>query len=132
MPHIEYHSGTVSVRAACTPSDAVGDLVYVTGPAIAGAMQVSRVDISTSLKVPAVGIITAKSSPSSCRVVLSGVVPSSGLTPGARYFAGADGKPTPTRPPASPGGRFIQSVGVALDETRLALSPSTFLTKVIP
>lgn len=132
MAHIEYHSGTVSVRAACAPSDAVGDLVYVAGPAIAGAMQVSRVDISTSLKVPAIGIITAKSSPSSCRVVLSGVVPSAGLTPGARYFAGADGRPTPTRPPSAPGGRFIQSVGVALDETRLALTPSTFLTKVIP
>jgi hypothetical protein len=132
VAHIEYHSGTVSVRAACAPSDAVGDLVYVTGPAIAGVMQVSRVDIGNAQRLPAVGIITTKSSLSNCRVILSGVVPGAGLTPGARYFAGSDGRPTATRPLAAPGGRFIQSVGVALDEARLAIAPSTFLTKVIP
>jgi hypothetical protein len=132
VAHIAFHSGTVSVRAACTPSDAVGDLVYVTGPAALGVMQVSRVDISSAQKVPAVGVITAKASPSTCRVVLSGVVQGAGLTPGARYFAGTDGRPTPIRPLAALGGRFIQSIGVALDEMHLAIAPSTFLTKVIP
>lgn len=132
MAHIEYRTGTVSVPAGCAPTDAVGDLVYVAGPAVAGMMEVSRVDIGNAAKMPTVGMIVAKPTPSTCRVVLSGVARLTGLIPGARYFAGADGKPTPMRPPAGPGGRFIQSVGVALDETRLALAPSTFLTKVIP
>jgi hypothetical protein len=132
VAHIDYRSGTVSVRAACAADDDVGDLVYVAGPAIAGVAQVSRIDIGSAASMPAVGIITAKLSATSCRVALSGIVSIAGLTPGARYFAGADGQPTSSRPSAAAGGTFIQSVGVALDETRLILTPSTFMTKVIP
>jgi hypothetical protein len=67
-----------------------------------------------------------------CRVVLSGVVRATGLTVGARYFAGAGGQPTPVRPSPGVGGCFVQPIGVALDESRLAFAPSTFLTRVIP
>ncbi len=131
MAHIEYRSGTVSVPASCTPTDAVGDLVFVAGPAMGGVMQVSRIDIANVAKMPAVGIIAAKPTPTSCRVVLAGVVRATGLTAGARYFAGAGGQPTPVRPVPGVGGCFIQPIGVAIDDSRLAFEPATFLTKVI-
>lgn len=132
MAHIEYRSGTVSVPAGCAPTDAVGDLIFVAGSAVAGVMQVSRIDIANVAKMPAVGIIVAKSTPTTCRVVLSGIVRASSLTPGARYFAGTGGQPTPVRPNPGLSGFFIQPIGVALDESRLTFEPSTFLTKVIP
>jgi hypothetical protein len=47
----------------CLSADEVGNCVYVTGPVLAGKFQVATVDISDSSKVPAVGILLAKTSP---------------------------------------------------------------------
>ncbi len=132
MGHVLLRGSQTKIAAACIASDAVNDLVYVTGPAVSGLAQVSRVDIADIAKMPAVGIITAKSTPIRCTVALGGVVPIAGLFPGATYFVGPTGQPTSVRPPAGPGGRFIQAVGVALDAGRLSFNPTPQMTKVIP
>jgi len=130
--HVLLRGSQIRIAAACIASDAVNDFVYVTGPAVGGLAQVSRVDIADIAKMPAVGIITTKSTPTRCVVALAGVITVTGLIPGATYFVGPNGQPTSVRPPAGPGGRFIQAVGVALDAERLSLNPAPHMTKVIP
>ena len=132
MGHVLLRGSQTKIVAACGGSDAVNDLVYVTGPAVGGLVQVSKADIDDVAKMPAIGIITAKSTSTRCTVALGGVVPIAGLLPGATYFVGPTGQPTRTRPPAGPAGRFIQAIGIALDVGRLSLNPSPQMTKVIP
>ncbi len=132
MGHVLLRGSQTKIAAVCVASDAVNDLVYVTGPAVDGLAQVSRADIADVTKMPVIGIITTKSTPTRCTVALGGVVAIAGLLPGATYFVGPSGQPTPVRPPTGPGGRFIQAVGVALDAGRLSLNPVPHMTKVIP
>lgn len=115
--------------ASCQSSDSAGDCVYISGDSTAGLAQVTRADIADTSKMPAIGIITSKSSSTSCLVAYLGVVPITVALPGKIYFVGSDGKPTATRPA---GPALIQSVGVALDASRLLLHPSLNMTKVLP
>ena len=114
--------------AGCQSLDGVGDCVYVSGAAVDGVIQVAKVDITSASKMPAIGIITNKAGLTSCTVAFFGVVVLSVTTPGKVYFVGGDGKPNSTRPA---GLVFIQSLGLALDETRLLLNPSMSMTKVL-
>lgn len=114
--------------ATCLSGDLAGDCVRISGGVVAGAPQVRKVDISSYTGMPAVGIITVKTSATTCLVAYFGGLQSTGLTPGATYFVGADGRPTNIRPV---GPAFIQIVGVALFETVLMLNPSMNMTKVL-
>lgn len=132
MYPVNLPSSPISEEAAnCLSSDLVGDLVYITGPSIEGLLQVSRVDISDSTKVPSVGIIVSKASPTICRVLRSGVFSTGSLVSGKLYFAGVDGRPTEIRPVATPSKVFVQVVGVALDASSLLVSPSFNMVRVI-
>lgn len=115
----------------CTADETVGDLVYLSGPPVAGRDQVRRADPSNSSKMPAVGIIVHKLSDTSCWVQWLGETASifSGLTPGKNYFVGADGKiaATPTRHAS---GRFMQAVGVATSSNRFYVRPDGIMTKI--
>jgi hypothetical protein len=114
--------------ASCFASDAVGDVVRISGPSSGGVPQVTKVDISTWLTMPGIGIITSKSTATDCIVAFYGAVPLSfALLPGRPYFASALSIPTDTRPATG----FIQILGIALDGTRLFLQPSWNLTRVI-
>lgn len=111
--------------ADCLSSDVVGTAAYVTGPSVLGFPQVTACDVTTPGKYPAIGIITAKVSSTRCLIQAVGEVASfpSPLTPGKTYFVGLDAFPTETPPAAPLGGRVaIQTLGIALDDTRMLLS----------
>lgn len=116
---------------ACPSGVVVGDLVYITGPMSGGALQVDKVDPTQLLKMPAIGVVVDKSSPTTCTFVTSGPVQVlTGLTPNARYYVGADGRPTSVPPTARP--LFFQVIGVALENETLLFQPSFDLVKLIP
>ena len=125
-------SPAIKIRVNCLVTDQVGQAMYITGDMAAAVYQVTVVDITDFTKLPAVGILTLKSSSTSGIVTASGIVACVGLLPGRLYFAGANGFPTENRPTASsPAGSFVQVLGKAISATKLLLGVSPNLTKVI-
>jgi hypothetical protein len=118
-------------RGICLASDNVGDVVCINGETVDGILQVTRADISNPLKVPAIGVITSKSSLILCTVTRYGVIQASLTSPQGLCFVGEDGRPTITRPSPSAGGSlFIQVLGAALGTNQVLLNPSFNLTRV--
>lgn len=119
-------------QADCQVSDAIGMFVYITGPAVSGIPQVTKTDIQTYGKYPAVGIIVEKSTTTRCLVQVFGEVEVSpaALVPGRPYFVGFDSLIT-NLPPIPLPGTFsaIQAIGTAIDTGRLLLNvhPQLFL-----
>jgi hypothetical protein len=122
-------AGLFSFEAACPPSLLVNQFVYVTG---ALALTVDVVDPMDPTKMPSVGIVLSKASPTSCTVAWFGIVTlvGGGLLPSARYFIGADGFLTPIVPLVRP--VLLQVVGQAIDDTRLILNPSKDMIRINP
>lgn len=110
------------MAASCTAAEAVGDAVYVTGSAT-----VRRCDPYDPSKMPAIGVITAKPTTTSCVVVTSGRARLAGLTTGVAYFVQPNGAAAPGTPSAGPGPVFVQRVGRAVSSTILsvAIEPPT-------
>ena len=117
-------TGFVEYEANCPSSVAVDDFVYITGPTVAGVIQVDTVDVTDLSTMPAFGIVIDKTTPTICTVRVSGeVVPADVLTPGKRYFVGSDGKPSDTMPTPSSGGKAAaQAAAYALDSNILLLT----------
>lgn len=115
-------SQRILIRANCASADSVGAFVYVTGPSISGRYQVETVDVGDVTKMPAIGIITRKQSPTRCTVQTHGLLPVASfpliLTPQARYYVGA-GSTLSTVPPATP--LLRQLAGTAIDASHLLL-----------
>ena len=121
-------------QADCQATDDVGVFVYVTGPAVSGVPQVTKADIQTPGKFPAVGIIVEKSSSTRCLVQVRGEIEVSpaALVPGQPYFVGLDSVITNIPPDPAPGiVAAIQSIGTAIDTGRLLLNvhPNLYLHK---
>lgn len=89
--------------ANCLATDDIGDCVYIRADRSGKYYQVGVCDPSDPDKMPAVGIISSKSSATECIVQPFGEVDGTytGLTPGDSMYVGADGRPTHT--PPSPG-----------------------------
>ena len=113
-------------EATCEATDAVDMYVRVTGPAVSGVRQVSRVDITDRTKMPAIGVIIEKMTLTRCRVRTYGEVPAPIVAiPGKRYFVGLDSQLTDSPPRPGPGGKIAtQIIGVALDRTTILVSPN--------
>lgn len=125
-----------SVRLAdCLASDSVEDTVYITGPEVAGRIQVAKADIDDGAKMPVAGVILLKLSATLCQVQLQGelTVAGASFASGNIVFTSAAGKPD-TSPPARPasGSRLIQRLGIALSTTRMFLSPDTTIHEIRP
>lgn len=122
---------TVEFIAGCPASVAVDDLVYTTGPAILGVAQVDVIDVTDVSKMPAIGIVIAKITSTTCKVITLGEIsPGMALIPGRRYFAGANGSLDLAMPSPTLGGiAFSQPVGYAIDTNRLLFNPE--LTPII-
>jgi hypothetical protein len=128
----EYFSRGRYFAADCLPTDTNGQFVYITGPAVGGWPQVTKVDISTNGMYPAVGVLIEKDTPTRCMVHVIGefAVSPANLIPGKPYFIGADSMLTHIPPVALVGGFVaVQAVGTAIDYGRLLLSvhPQLFL-----
>lgn len=113
--------------AACSSSDAVGDCVHISADAVGGVLQVSRVDVTSAAKMPAIGIIVEKPSPTTSVVAYLGAVALGGLSPGRAHFVGTNSRPSATCPT---GPALVQAIGFALDGTRLMFNPSMQMVKV--
>jgi len=126
------HRSGFEEPANCLSSDAIGDVVHISGDSVSGRVQVTKVDILDYSKMPGVGVIVSKASATDCMILRYGILNVAGLLPGKTYFVGADGRPTNIPPVAPSGGKaFVQVVGVAMDSSRLLLNPSFNLTRVI-
>lgn len=118
----------VTANATCSPTDQVGDLIHVKPDG-----SVEKSDITTWSKMPVVGCITSKSSPTSCTVQTGSQVSLySGLIPGKVYFVGPNSRPVYPRPVPAPGSSiFIQSIGLAVNSTTLMITPGANVFKVL-
>jgi len=102
-------------------SVAVGDIVCVTG-----ANSADVADDSTITKLPAMGVVLQKLSTVTATLLYRGEAHIfSGLTPGARYFIATSGGLTLT--PTDVVGKYIQSVGVAIDDNTLFFDPGMLI-----
>jgi hypothetical protein len=122
------------LKANCLATDSVGDCVYVTGDAVGGFYQVSKSDPRDQTKMPSIGIITVKKSPTECRVQFIGEVHSVyvGLIPRSTLFVGSNGRLSETPPDALVGGyAFVQPMGTAASSSTVVMLPSLALTKKI-
>jgi hypothetical protein len=132
-PGLQLSGGVLSATAAsnvfsatCLATDLVGNFAYVTGP-----YAVTTVDISDSTKIPTIGVIISKSTPTTCVVQWHGEVSGLyvGLIPGKMYFVGSDGRPSATVPVIISGYGYIQKIGVGLNPSTLLVMPSLELVK---
>jgi hypothetical protein len=91
------------IEAACLASDEVGDVVCITGPAQSHTYQVTKVDIDDPYKICGVGVITEKTSDTSCYIQCAGELKNiyTGLLPGRPVFVQTTGRLS-TSPPARP------------------------------
>ena len=100
----------------CTATEAVGDAVYVSA-----ANTVTQAVCDSATTMPAIGIIQAKPSSTTCYVCFSGIVDGfTGLTPGAIYYVDETaGGITATKPTDTDPAYLNQVVGVAISTTEL-------------
>lgn len=123
------------IRAAeCTADESVGDFVCIADDPPNGHDLVVKADPADYNKMPAVGVVISKSSPTMCRVQWFGETPNifTGLSSGEVYFLGTNARasdlpPIPTTIPL-----FQQSIAVATAPTRLYIDTNNNLTKRIP
>jgi hypothetical protein len=108
---------TITFNAICLSTDEVGDVCYISGDRIGSYHQVTKVDITTTTKMPAIGIIIQKLTATTCLVMTSGELVGlyTGLTPGKMLFVGDDSRLTESAPggPAI-GIKQVQAVAYAL------------------
>lgn len=116
------------VDANCQISDAVKDVVHVSGDEVGGIYTVTKVDIAATDAVEAIGIgvITEKLTSTTCRVQLNGPLVGvyTGLTPGRRLFVGNLGQLVEAPPLPSSGASLIQKMGYALSSSAVMLAPA--------
>jgi hypothetical protein len=103
------------ILGACLAGDAVGAAVYVR----------DVFDPTDGAKMPAVGILVQKQSPTACIVLIRGFTPLYGsLVPGEAYVVGTDAQPAKIGDPTYPGaGGLIQQIGVATDDDEMLIEP---------
>lgn len=132
LQELTNQSPVEDLTAECRPTDQVGDIVCVVGDSIHGVIQVGKADPMHFNKMPGACIISRKFDDIHCILIRSGIVYCpSGLVPGRIAFLGFNGLPTSVRPtPPVDQFCFIQTLGVAMDSTRLLLNPSFNMTRV--
>lgn len=120
--------------AECTAAEAVGDFVCIVDDPPNGHDLVGKADPSDFTKMPAVGVVISKSSPTLCLVQWMGETPNifTGLSSGEIYFVGADARIAEVPPVPSTVPLFTQFMGVATAPTRLYLRPNDHMVKRNP
>jgi len=117
------------LRAYCFNTDLVGHAVRILGNMVGGLYQVTKVNINNPdpLESVAIGVIAAKTSPSTCLVVRLGPVAGvyDGLDYGRLLFVDVNAYLSAI-PPARPvvGKRMLQSLGYAASSNVIVVNPS--------
>ena len=108
---------TVTFTAVCPTSVSLGDVVYISGDKVGGMHQVDKVDITSFLKMPAIGIVIQKLTSTTAVIICSGEVAGvyGSLMPGKTYFADSNARLISTAPGSpSTGVQFVQAVAYSL------------------
>jgi hypothetical protein len=117
---------TVTFDALCLSTDQLGDVVYISGDKIGSYYQVAKVDITTTTKMPAIGIIVQKLTSTTCVVMYSGEVTGlyTGMTPGETMFANSSSQLSET-PPGAPttGIVAVQAIAYSLSSDTIVVKP---------
>lgn len=123
-----------SIRALCQTTDDIGNCVHIAGTVAGGLHQVTTCDPTDFSKMPAIGVIVEKETPTLCTVLLIGELQGvyTGLTLKRVVFVGLDGKIQEGPPTPSVGGFvFVQRVGSVTDDGRIYVVPNFHLIKRI-
>lgn len=121
--------GIQTFSANCLVGDAVGSAVYVLAET-AGTPEVRTCAATALATMPSVGVLIDKPTATTCTVQRSGILTTSGLVAGTRYWVGDAGLLTATIPTPGIGeARILQSVGIAISSTKLLLDPQTQILK---
>jgi hypothetical protein len=117
-------------QAACTVAEAIGDFVCISAPPVSGKDQVSKADPADYDTLPAVGVIISKPTTITCVVQWFGETPAifTGLSAGETYFLGTDSKASAYPPIPTTEDVFIQTVGLAVSDTKMYIKPEGNLT----
>lgn len=111
-------------EANCPAGTEVGDLVYVTGPKVSGKYQVDTADPGDPNKMPAMGLVREKTSPTECVFQalgrMEGAVGALDPINGQVLYVGVDGKPTQTAP--SPP-NLVQPIGALIGTNEVLFNP---------
>jgi hypothetical protein len=121
------------IECVCTSAEQVQDCVYVYGIMVGDKIDVRKVDITDSAKIPTIGIVIEKQSTTECTVKICGEIRGlfSGFTPGAQLVVGTDSKPTRPGLLSATAPYFIQVIGVATDTDSLVVQVDQTLNKMI-
>lgn len=125
----------IRATATCASTDAVGHLVYASGDfGNDGSYTVTKADTAQFVKMPVIGVIITKLSPTRAVIQFDGEIANTyaGLVTGRIYFVGDDGYPALVPPTPAPAGRaYVQSIGVAVDPGVLRLNlVKTMITRI--
>lgn len=121
-------------EAECTAAESVGDFVCISDDPPNGYDIVAKADPSDFNKMPAVGVIINKTSPTKCLVQWYGETPDifTGLASGEYYFVGSDSKVSDVPPAPTVTPLFSQWMGVATAPTRLYVRPNDHMVRRVP
>ncbi len=119
MPVAQVKSVSLFETVNCLITDAVGDLVYITGDPVGGLLQVTKGDPNVAGKHPVVAVIVEKITDTECTVQFDGRTPDIyvGLTSGELYWLGATGVPSLSPVSAAP-----QAIGIAVSALSISLN----------
>lgn len=120
-----FGSGAETVPVACLSTDAVGDVVALRDTAtITGRWRVQRADPFDATKMPGIGILLRKITPTTGIMQRVGSVRGiySGFVPPRFVWVGVDGRPTQTIPAPVGGPVIIQRMGMPVESGVLFLT----------
>lgn len=122
---------TEDVDVACLSSDSVGDLVCIRDIPIGNKWRVQKADPGERSKMPAIGVLVSKSTPTVGVVKLWGPVAGifSGLVVGKTYSVDYTGLRIGPPDIGVSGYSLCQFVGIAVDTTVLFLNPDLTMIK---
>lgn len=121
-------SAPQTVEANCVPTDAAGDVVYVSADKSDGRYNIAKVNIdhTDTWRAIGIGVIKRKLSGIVCEVQLSGLLEGvyTGLTPGRRMFADTNSR-LAYSPPSVPltGRRLSQKIAYTMAADVLWIAP---------
>jgi hypothetical protein len=118
-------------EADCLTTDSVGDFVRITGDPVSGIYQVSKVSIDTPTHMPAIGVITAKTTLTRCFIQTQGIYVVPGLISGLRYWISTSSQLTSMMPSPTPGNTLLAQVaGQSISDTELILTLQAHVVKL--
>ena len=126
------NQGSDTLVANCAQDVSIGDCVYISTVTNSTSIIVKS-NPSDGTKMPSAGIVVFKTSPTVCKVQMTGMIEDIyiNLIVGKPVFVGLDGRLTQTPPRPIEDFVFLQPMGMAINQDVILLSPQFMMTKII-